>query len=222
MFLHLLNLTLFTGVWCILDDWISPKFKNPYYLLHSIHNGMIVLLTGPDVYITLTDFYNLSNYQPNVFAATLVASLHLYHICMYFRKMRFDDWLHHGLMIGVALPLGVFLESSTLLGYSLFFTTGLPGGIDYFCLFAVRNGFMDRFKEKQINKFLAIWIRGPGCVSHAILTLVWVLSQPYQGIFSILSALTAILTFWNGQYFAEQVISDCVLQSSKSSLSGVE
>ena len=44
---------------------------------------------------------------------------------------------HHILMIGIALPIGWFVDSKSLLGYSLFFTTGLPGGIDYFLLFLV-------------------------------------------------------------------------------------
>ena len=34
-------------------------------------------------------------------------ALHIYHIISYFNKLKFDDYLHHGLMVFVALPLGI-------------------------------------------------------------------------------------------------------------------
>jgi len=52
--------------------------------------------------------------------------------------------LHHILMILVALPISFLAKTGSLLGHSLFYTTGLPGGIDYLMLVLVRNGIINK------------------------------------------------------------------------------
>ena len=98
--------------------------------------------------------------------------LHLYHILMYIKKLRYDDWLHHGLMIFVALPIGNYFGPTKLLSHSMFYTTGLPGMVDYTCLSLVRNKKMQRLTEKKINRYLNTYIRNPGCTIHAYITLI--------------------------------------------------
>lgn len=178
-------------------------FMNPYYAVHAVHNAMIVYLTMGDVLHTFMDFSYLTFYPMNVDAVKWCIALHFYHILMYWRSFRYDDWLHHVLMIGIAIPIGTMLSSHLLMGLSLFFTTGLPGGIDYALLFAVRNGWIESMKEKQINTFLNVWIRSPGCIAHATLTVIFALQKK-----SYLALIPAFLTFWNGQYFMEKVVSD--------------
>jgi hypothetical protein len=192
------------------------QFQNPYYAIHAAHNALIVLLTAPDIWLTFTQFNNLGLYQPNWTAAYLCFALHFYHIWVYYRSFRFDDWLHHGLMIGVALPLGLSIPSSTLLGFSLFFTTGLPGGIDYALLFGVRNGWIERLTEKRVNKELNVWIRSPGCIAHATLSLLFLCNYT-QHMNAFANLLTTTLIFWNGQYFMQQVVTDYARLTSSSS-----
>ena len=195
-------------------DWLLNRFnvQNPYYLVHSLHNAVVVYWTLPDIIATFTDFQNLHAYKVNLDAAALVAALHLYHIIMYWSKLRFDDWLHHGLMIGVALPLGCLLPCGTLMGFNLFFTTGLPGGIDYFLLFLVRNNLLHRMTEKKVNKFLNLWIRSPGCLAHATAATIFVLSNHGPSWMMALGLLPGLLTYWNGQYFMEQVVTDYAIR----------
>ncbi len=188
------------------------RLEGVYYFIHSLHNAGIVYTTANDVLTTVTDFHALERYPNNDIAIGLCFALHIYHILIYWRKFRFDDWLHHGLMIFLALPIGVMLPSSTLTGYSLFFTTGLPGGIDYFLLFLVRNGWLQRLTEKRINRWLNVWIRSPGCASHAVLTCTYMLSGGNG--FHWIGFLPALLVGWNGQYFLNQVVEDHVLQHS--------
>jgi hypothetical protein len=191
-------------------DWALTRigFQSPYYLVHSFHNAIIIGLTAPDVLSTFLNFESVTRAPTNLPAACLVASLHLYHCLLYWRKFRADDWLHHILMVTVALPIGFTAPPSTLLGYSLFFTTGLPGCIDYFLLFLVRNGLAARMTEKRVNRVLNLWVRSPGCASHAAFSVVYALAAPvspgYQGIL----LLPALLVYWNGQYFMEQVVVD--------------
>jgi hypothetical protein len=148
-------------------------------------------------------------------AILLCVALHIYHTALYYKKFRYDDWLHHILMICVALPIPLFYESHTLIGYSLFFTTGLPGGIDYALLFAVRNGLLDKMSEKKINSWLNTWVRSPGCISHAVIVAMTLFAN-YKNPLSfdfLLQLMPAILVFWNGQYFMRQVVEDYAIQN---------
>jgi hypothetical protein len=215
-----LNILLMFSGFCLADRILTfVRLQSVYYFLHAVHNGFIVYYTWPDVYKTLTDFNSVASVEPNYFALELVFALHFYHIALYYSKFRFDDWLHHVLMIGVALPIGGVLPSGTLLGFSLFFTTGLPGGIDYFLLFLTRNNWLRRETEKRINSWLAVWIRSPGCTAHAALTTAFLSiqkpSDAYPWYFSTLGYVTALLNYWNGQYFMDQVVQDAAIVTAQ-------
>ncbi len=192
-------------------DWAFQKagVASPYYFLHAIHNALIVYLTWPDVVATITDMHNWNSYSLNTNAVALVVSLHLYHLVRYYKSLKTDDWLHHILMIAVATPIGIAFPYTPLMGYSLFFSTGLPGGISYFALFLQRNGLLDRMTEKKINTTLNVWVRSPGCVSHATLGLIWVLSSTEFTTLQMSFALVpVVLLYWNGQYFMQQAVAD--------------
>jgi hypothetical protein len=186
---------------------------SPYYLLHTVHNVGVVALTWPDVVHTFTDFHALETYTINTSAVALVVALHLYHILMYRASLRFDDWLHHALMIGVAIPVGLVASGQTpLMGVSLFFATGLPGAVSYASLFFQRNGCLGRLTEKGVNTAMNVWIRAPGCAGHAALTAAWALSAGGVGAPTVwergLALLPAALMYWNGQYFMQQAVAD--------------
>jgi hypothetical protein len=213
----LIHTCLYMGLFASIDFTIQlAGFQKPYYAVHAFHNALIVATTGSDVIATFTDLHNLHIYPTNWLAVQLCLALHLYHCAIYWKSFRFDDWLHHGLMIGVAIPLGCIANAHTLFGFSLFFTTGLPGGIDYILLFSARNGWIHKNTEKRINAFLHVWIRSPGCVAMAALSLALLFSQP--PLFSRvdwLAYIPCLLTYWNGQYFMEQVIMDAALNIPK-------
>jgi len=206
-----LNIFLYFALFCGLDHAFTFfGVEGVYYAVHSIHNAAVVYVTGEEVWKTATDFGNALLSPNNYTALELVFALHFYHVAYYWRKFRFDDWLHHILMIGIALPIGITVPSGTLLGFSLFFTTGLPGGIDYFLLFLTRNLWINRLMEKRVNTWLATWVRAPGCAAQAALTLALLSTQNTATAprFAWLAYLTAALNYWNGMYFAAQVIYD--------------
>jgi hypothetical protein len=196
---------------CALDVALTRVgLEGVYYAVHSIHNAAIVYSTFPEIISTFTQFQTAIQAPVNLFALEICAALHIYHILFYRKKFRFDDWLHHILMIGIALPIGGLVPSGSMLGFSLFFTTGLPGGIDYALLFLTRNLWMDRESEKRVNTALNVWIRSPGCAAQAALTILALYMNT-----SILSPfawygglLAGILNYWNGQYFMQQVVMD--------------
>jgi len=190
-------------------DIILKKFniEGRYYLNHFIGNMMIVNYTFP---------YLISSYTDNIIedtnmienAIAIVYSIHIYHMIWYFSKLRYDDWLHHLLMVGVSLPLTIVASNNNLTGHCLFFITGLPGGIDYMLLFLIRNNIMDKMIEKKINRVINLWVRCPGCIATSTLIIYNIVKYYHTLTFAMLMASLIITgtVYWNGIYFMEQVV----------------
>jgi len=199
----------FFGVYTGIDKWIGTKYNGKYYLIHGFNNAIIVYLTYNDVISTFTDFNNVLTENINILPSIITYSLHCYHIFIYHKSFKSDDWLHHILM-GLALVLAHQFNTGRLINYSLFFTTGFPGMIDYFLLFFVKNNILDLIIEKKINNYINLWIRCPGCISHAVLTLIVYNVYRHtilQGHFEQFGYIfTAVITYWNGIYFMNKVV----------------
>ena len=212
MFFGFAFLTAFAG-FCAIDSMLTRiAVEGVYYAVHCLHNVAITYVTAPEVFALLTQNTTAIQQPVNMFALQICAALHAYHIVYYYKKLRADDWLHHGLMIGVALPIGGLVPSGAVLGFSLFFTTGLPGVIDYFLLFLTRNNWMLRNTEKRVNMALNVWIRSPGCVACAVLTCVALYTPDRAATLTSVEwytgMLAGLLNYWNGQYFMSQVVFD--------------
>ena len=199
---------LYLVMFIVFDKILGKNVDGKYYLIHFINNLFITFYTYPNVIQSFTDLFNYSNYITNPQTIIITVALHVYHVVIYFNKLRFDDWLHHILMILIVVPLGVLLDTGSLLGLGLFFITGLPGGIDYLLLFLVKNNVIDKLVEKKINTYLNIWIRCPGCVIHATMSTMVILkiSASLSLIKIIGSFICTLIIFWNGVYFMNQIV----------------
>jgi hypothetical protein len=203
------SIVAMTGLFTLMDRALTRLgYAKPYYAIHTFHNAAIVAVTARDVYASFTDFYNVSQYSTAWTAVFLCYALHLYHLYVYHKVFHMDDWLHHGLMVGLALPIGSTVTAGALMGATLFFTTGLPGGINYAMLFAERNGWITKEMRKHVNTPVHVWIRGPGCTAVATLIAATALSTTVNASpwYRLAAISTAVLTFWNGQYFMQQVL----------------
>jgi hypothetical protein len=196
-------------------SWIFNKpdlsLQGNYYFVHAINNLLIVYFSYNDVINLYSNIYSL--YSPsNAFPSILTYSLHFYHMIYYYQKLRFDDWLHHLLMVGVSLPLANYFGNTIALNHSLFYLTGLPGLIDYTLLFLERNHVISKMTEKSVNRILNLFVRNTGCVIHSFITLSTLLMPSVISTMSLadilIAIITSILVFWNGTYFMEQVIVD--------------
>ena len=170
----------------------------------------------------ITIYYNIENsidIQPNYYPLIATCALHIYHIIWYFNKLRFDDWLHHILMIFVLIPISLYINVGLFTNHALFFISGLPGAIDYLLLFLNRNNWIKKITEKSINCFLNLWIRAPGCVAHAVLSIQAILIKLEKDNIStfnlILSLICVALVYWNGIYFMNQVVQTYAIQKFK-------
>ena len=224
MFLNgVINVALLTGLFAAADKGVAFfGLQRPYYAVHVLHNAAMVALTAGDVRDSFTRLYELPTLPVTWPAIWLCFALHFYHLLIYWGSFRFDDRLHHILMIGVALPLGCVIGSAgPLVGFSLFFTTGLPGGVSYAALWLERNGCLRRATEKRINRIMNVWIRAPGCVAHGALTAAVILSLPAEATVGwqlVGGLLTAALTSWNGMYFMEQAVASHAVETARGAL----
>ena len=60
----------------------------------------------------------------------------------FFRNLQWIDWLHHILMVVIGAPMLITGEVGPLMNFNHFFMCGVPGGVDYAMLFAVKHGWM--------------------------------------------------------------------------------
>ena len=146
---YIYTVLIYTFFFCSIDLYLNKYFKNNYYLIHSLSNIFITYYTINDVLLTYTDFNNSFNQQVDYLPTVITYALHVYHIINYFQKLLFDDWLHHILMCGIALPIGCLSSSGRLLNHSLFYLTGPPGAINYLLLFLNRNGYIEKITQKN-------------------------------------------------------------------------
>lgn len=190
-------------------DYMLQKYttlNGIYYLFHFLHNLIISYLTFENVLYSFHPI-NLPNGKLNPLVLPLIYSLHLYHIFSYHKYLRFDDWTHHLFSMGIAVPITLFsFPSRHLLGFSFFFTTGLPGGINYLLLFLYKNNLLEKSKQQYLNTILNSWIRCPGIIMNCtfILQYLYLYSENY--IEFILGLFPFFILFWNGVYFQNLVL----------------
>lgn len=215
----IISLLHFLNFFCIYQiiDYMLGNIKGKYYFVHFINNLLISYYTFKDLYIAYFQFNNILDTELNCLPTILTMSLHCYHIFVYFNKLVFDDWLHHILMCCLALPIGVYLNTGSLLGHGLFYLTGLPGGINYLLLFLTRNNYMKKITQKKYNTLINLWIRSPGCIIQSILSLIFFVNnmELFNNYKFFCGILGIILPFWNGIYFMNQVVSNYAVEKYK-------
>ena len=130
-----------------------------YFALHTLANAVISVLSFNDVVLVLTDAQQALCTGCSVIPLALVASIHATH-CLFY-DLNWVDKLHHVVMIAVGLPFMFISKSGVIGNFCLFFICGVPGGIDYAMLVAVKMNMMKPIREKKINVHLNTWIRAP-------------------------------------------------------------
>eukprot|EP01102_Stenamoeba_stenopodia_P007982 TRINITY_DN2258_c0_g1_i6.p1 TRINITY_DN2258_c0_g1~~TRINITY_DN2258_c0_g1_i6.p1 ORF type:complete len:277 (+),score=37.00 TRINITY_DN2258_c0_g1_i6:191-1021(+) len=205
--------------------WMKNDPTGRYLAIHVVCNFYVVAVHLDDVFATYWDPANAVRGFCDTRGTMAILALHLFHIA-FFRPLPMVDWIHHGVMIIVMLPLAYSLHPGPLLGHGAFFSSGLPGGIDYVMLVMVKNGLMQSLTEKRINTSIQMWIRCPGCIIHSVLTwtsycetykreqlgerdlLPGTLLPDSTKAFFIPVFVVMVTFLWNGIYFLERVVSN--------------
>lgn len=207
-------LSLFFQLFCFFSifDYFLVEFfslKGVYFFLHFLHNMVISCLTFPNIQAIFTDNrHGDSRLHGNVIP--LVYALHMYHICSYFKYLKESDWLHHIYSMFIAVPLTkVFFEDEMqYLGMCMFFTTGLPGGLNYLLCFLYKNNWI-LTKQKQIeyNTWIQSWLRCPGITVTSGFVLQHVMKHsPFLSLEYFMGFAIFLILFWNGIFFQNEVL----------------
>ncbi len=209
------NILISIGIYIGIDNILKYyKIEGRYYFNHMVCNSLVVYNT----FNSMLNSYDINNIITNqeleslYISRCVVYGLHLYHTIWYYNKLRRDDWLHHILMIGIVLPLTNIIPQHNIIAHGIFFTTGLPGLIDYTLLFLNRNNIVSRYFEKKINSFINVWLRAPGCIMNSCLGISQIISN--YNILTNNQFISIIiinsLMYWNGIYFMKQALIDYI------------
>jgi hypothetical protein len=177
-----------------------------WFFIHALGNSAVALLGSQDLVhcIKYTGTCATEGWSELSFITFMVALLvHLYHIFFFWPNLSKDEWIHHGIMIGLSAPLSLYYPTRASI-VALWFLTGCPGMMDYFLLWGVKMGWVKRDTEKLCNAWISVWIRSPGCMFSSFLTLPMILNGTWAEAIGPMSL--AALSFWNGQYYMVKAI----------------
>lgn len=194
------------GVDCLLRGaFPSPKVR--WFALHFLINmAMASLCIGDIVGIVRSPFCAFLEPAGSYIPTHGALTLHIYHL-LFFTGLRREDIVHHLLFAGVLGAFAISFSWGRMINVSIFFMSGVPGGVDYALLVLVKTGRMARLQQKAITSAINTWVRTPGLCFCATLMLVcsWqrVVDVPYPAV--TMSAIAA-LTLLNGIYYGEQAV----------------
>lgn len=169
-----------------------------WFFIHAFTNTMISLASTQDLVYCIRNISTCGRKSwllSSVITFWIATVSHLYHIAIFHHLLTTEEWFHHGVMLGIAAPLCLYCptRASTV---ALGFLSGYPGMIDYSLLWCVKMGWLSRRTEKLYNVWINAWLRSPGCIFAAILTLPLIREE-----LSVCHLIMALLTLWNGQYY---------------------
>jgi hypothetical protein len=145
----------------IIDVAYASKTPARWFIIHTCGNALVAITSTADLIRVLTDPMNvLKEKSASAIPTGFVLAIHAYHVCG-FSNLNWVDWVHHGLMVGIALPLVIIAQYGPLMNYNNWFVCGVPGGLDYLMLTLVKFKKMEPLREKQLNTLLNVWMRCP-------------------------------------------------------------
>ena len=195
----------------LLDSDVFQDKKTRWYLIHSLVNGLVVILVLPDIRTVLSD--PVANGLTESYTDTPLAitvGLHIFHCFTSYKTLSILDWAHHLIGNMLVCALCFPFHYGPLVNWAAFFVCGFPGGIDYFLLFLCRIGAMEPIQEKRVNRVLNMYIRAPGIISF----VSFAYCSLRAGLTSVPTyALVAqgILNGMNGLYFADRVVANTAI-----------
>ena len=159
----------------IFDKTLAPA-KGRWFSIHAFANLLVTLTSIPGVVASLYDPLHCMDsriwaeggdfdfFAPaSIWPIALIMAVHIYHMVA-FNDLSKADYFHHLLFIPLIGAPGHCYEWGAARNFLAFFISGFPGGMDYFFLVLVKNGFMTKLKQKKICSDINIWCRCPGII----------------------------------------------------------
>ena len=187
--------------------WFGIKPEARWFVLHALANAVVArtglrdvmaVLRDPDAAMTMP----IRSWTPS----HLAFAVHLWHTVAY-NKLRAEDLWHHALFVGTFGYVNFSMRWGAIVNLLLFFMTGLPGGLDYALLAAVKQGWLPPLREKAINAKVNTYVRAPGLVFTAAL-LYTCARTGRSRVHPFAAGLCAALCYGNGVFYGWQVNDD--------------
>ena len=179
-----------------------------FFILHTLANLAITISCAPDAFRSLSRPLDEPYGKMSILPVYLIAGLFAYHLS-FFKNVPREEWVHHILFGGGIGGVGLANPASPIGNAIAFFICGLPGGIDYAMLAAVKEGLLASDTEKVLNTRLNVWLRSPGAVTAAYAIYIQMRHLPKpRPIPSGAAMLVASLTVLNGQYYMQKVVAN--------------
>lgn len=203
----------------VVDVLYARHTRARYFALHVVCNIWISVLSIPDMWFVLTDpLTALATSEINHWPTALVFSVHVYHM-LFFPNLQWIDMIHHVPMIFIGAPLLITGEMGPLTNINNFFMCGVPGGIDYAMLVAVKHGWIDPLTEKNVNASVNVWLRAPALIMIASFSYIQCFMQPEVPRWLLgIRLFLIILGIWNGLFFMERVVGNAHVNNYKAKL----
>ena len=189
--------------------------RNPgcrWWLCHAVGNLIVVVFSVADVWSCMKNPLRASVGPYNMIPNYAIAAIHIYHMVA-FNDLQVGDWVHHIVFGGIICSLGMGTYIGPVQNFVAIFLSGLPGGLDYCMLAAVKHKKLDPITEKRWNARINVWIRAPGCMMAACCLYVSGLAQPVPEGRFIIYCLAGIMTAFNGLYYMQVVVGNTFRKS---------
>eukprot|EP01013_Petalomonas_cantuscygni_P021402 TRINITY_DN4064_c0_g1_i1.p1 TRINITY_DN4064_c0_g1~~TRINITY_DN4064_c0_g1_i1.p1 ORF type:complete len:325 (+),score=28.01 TRINITY_DN4064_c0_g1_i1:161-1135(+) len=190
----------------------SPAASTRWFFVHAITNGVVTYFALPDLTACFADFCSCGRlpWFRGAEVMGVATGLHFYHMVFFILKP--GDWLHHTVTAVLTTPPILLFQQARGASVALFFMTGLPGGIDYLLLTAVKLGWIAPIAEKKAYVIISVWLRGPGVLVSALIGASTILDVGIRSLMPWSKVVGQIwncgVTYWNAMYFMHATLSD--------------
>lgn len=182
-----------------------------YFLLHTLANAVITLSSGSEMLEVLRDPIGVGVGRCSVLPTYMIPCLFGYHLSV-FKDVPLEEWQHHLLFgLGLAGPQLAYCVGPVQNAVG-FFMCGLPGGIDYALLAAVKEGLISSSAEKVWNSRIQCWCRSPGILLSSYCLYLLSKYSVVKGPSTTIAYLAFLLASFNGQYYMQKVVANTSLK----------
>jgi hypothetical protein len=94
--------------------------------------------------------------------------------------------------------------------------SGFPGGLNYLLLILVKTGRLNKLRQKRIDRWINLWVRGPGIVlvSFTIYLLIRYNAEMTIGHI-VAGAIVAGFSAYNGVYYTEEAVANYYVRATE-------
>ena len=196
------------------DLFVARRMRDDtsrYFMLHTLANTVITISSASEMLAVLRDPINSGVGKCNVLPTYMIPSLFTYHLSV-FKNVPREEWEHHLLFgLGLCLPQLAYCVGPVQNAIG-FFMCGLPGGIDYAMLAAVKEGLIRSDTEKLWNSRIQCWCRAPGVLLSSYAILLLSRYSTVKGPSRAMAYLAFLLATFNGQYYMQKVVANTSLK----------